>query len=168
MLYIFNNGPMPTTGPVAKVSTGTSTKTMLQIKPLVPMRIVEWGASYDGSSAATPGTVELIDTGTIFATVTAFVTADIGRYDGEAQQFGDPTSNYVSVGTAASGYTATAEGSITSTTYLGGAQLIAPTNQFLQQFPLGYRPYIKANDCCRIRMTFATAINALCYVICEF
>ena len=35
-LYQVFNGPMPTTAPVQKVTTGTSTKTMLQIVPAVP------------------------------------------------------------------------------------------------------------------------------------
>jgi hypothetical protein len=169
MQYSFANGPQQTTSAFAKVTTGTAIKTMLQGKFTVPVRIVEWGCSLDGSAAATPGQVELIETGTVFATVTAYATADITRYDGEALLFGDPTSSSVliNVGTSASGYTSTSEGSITAVRNLAGPQLIAPTNQFIQQFPLGYRPLVQAGNALRIRMTFGTAVNAYCYCIIE-
>src|SRR5580704_11734273 len=112
MKYLFYNGAMQTTAAPAKVTTGTAIKTMLQMKPVVPCRVTEWGWSFDGSAAATPGVVELVETGTIFGTVTAYVTGDLTRYDGEALLFGDPTTALLTVGTAAGGYTCTSEGSI--------------------------------------------------------
>jgi hypothetical protein len=54
---------------------------------------------------------------------------------------------------------------------LAGPQQIASTNQFIEQFPLGYRPVVPgtaANKIMRIRMTFGTPTNAYCYVIVEF
>ncbi|SRR6266702_4220390 len=167
MLYLFNNGPMQTTAAPASVTTSTAIKTMLQFKPLVPCRIVEWGISFDGSAAATPGKVELIETD-VAATVTAAVANDITKLDAEALQFGDPTTNYISVGTAATGYTATVEGSTTAARDLDAPQLIAPSNQYIKQFPLGYRPYIQAAKFVRVRVTFASAINAYTYVVVEF
>jgi hypothetical protein len=169
MQYSMANGPMQTTAAFAKVTTGTAVKTMLQVKTTLPIRIVEWGWSFDGSAAATPGEIELIETGTVFGTVTAYATADITRYDGEALLFGDPTASSVlfNVGTSASGYTCTSEGSITAVRNLAGPQLGAPTNQFVQQFPLGYRPLVQAGDALRIRVTFGTAVNMYCYVIVE-
>jgi hypothetical protein len=166
MLYKIINASMPTTAQPTKVTTGTAIKTMLQVKPLVPMRIVEWGCSFDGQVAAIPGVVELIETD-VAATVTAYVANDLTKFDAEALQFGDPTTNYISVGTAASGYTATVEGSIVTTREFD-AQLIAPTNQYVYQFPLGYRAYCQAGKFTRIRMTFPVAINALCYLLVEF
>jgi len=166
--YLFANGPMPTTAAFAKVATGTSIKTMLQVKTVVPCRVVEWGCSFDGSAAATPGQVELIETGSIFATVTAAVNADITELDGEALLFGDPTTALFTVGTAATGYTASAEGSIVAVRNLAGPQLVAPTNQFIEQFPLGNRPLVQATKALRIRMTFGTSVNAYCYVILDF
>lgn len=157
---------MQTTAAMAPVTTGTAIKTLLQLKPsaTVIARIVEWGISLDGSAAATPGKVELIETD-VAATVTAFVAADITKYDSDALAGGDPTTNLIQVGTAASGYTASAEGSITATRDLDAPQLIAPTNQFIKQFPLGREPIIQINKFARIRVTFAAAINAYCYMI---
>lgn len=168
MQYLIGNGPMQTTAAFAPVTTGTVIKTMLQVKGVIPFRVVEWGFSFDGSSAATPGKCELIETGTVFGTVTAAVNADITQYDGEAISFGDPTTALITVGTSATGYTCTSEGSITAVRNLDGPQLIAPTNQYPKQFPLGYRPLISAAKALRIRCTFGTAVNAYCYVIIEF
>lgn len=167
MRYLFANGAMQTTAAPVVVTTGTSIKTLLQWKPLVLCKLIEWGISFDGSAAATPGKVELIETD-VAATVTAAVTADITRYDGEALLAGDMAGTLFSVGTSATGYTASAEGSTTATRDLDGPQLIAPTNQFIKQFPLGREPVIQANKFGRIRVTFGAAINAYCYIVVEF
>ncbi len=54
MTYACWNGPMPTTAALAKVATGATIKTMLQLVPAQTIRVVEWGASFDASAAATP------------------------------------------------------------------------------------------------------------------
>jgi hypothetical protein len=165
-LYLIGNGAMQTTAAFVKVATGTSIKTMLQVKPgaTVTARIIEWGISFDGSAAATPGEVELIETD-VAATVTASASADITKLDSDALMGGDPTTALISVGTTSTGYTASGEGSITSVRNLAGPQLIAPTNQFIQQFPLGCEPVIQAAKFARIRVTFGTTVNCYCYMI---
>lgn len=165
--YLIGNGPQQTTAAFATVTTGTAIKTMLQFKPTIPCRIIEWGISFDGSAAATPGKVELIETD-VAATVTASVTADITRYSGDALQNGDPTTALITVGTAATGYTASVEGTTTAVRNIDGPQLIAPTNQYIKQWPLGREPYCIAAKFYRIRVTFAAAVNAYCYMIVEF
>lgn len=164
-IYLIGNGPMQTTAAFAVVTTGTAIKTLLQVKlaATVQADIIEWGISFDGTAAATPGKVELIETD-VAATVTASAAADITKVDGEALLAGDPTTSLISVGTAATGYTATVEGSTTAARNLHGPQLIAPTNQFVYPFPLGQEPLIQAGKFMRIRVTFGTAINAYCYV----
>ncbi len=166
MQYLYTNGAMQTTAAPVKVTTGTAIKTLLQVKPLVPMKIVEWGISFDGSAAATPGQVELIETD-VTATVTAAVAADLTAYDAEAILFASPAT-LMTLSTAGTGYTATVEGNSTASRNLAGPQMIAPTNQFIEQFPLGYRPLVQAAKFMRIRVTFGTAVNAYCYVIFEF
>lgn len=164
-IYLIGNGPMQTTAAFAKVTTGTAVKTMLQFKPsaTIAAKIIEWGISFDGSSAATPGQVELIETD-VAATVTASVANDITKVDDDALMGGDPTTNLIQVGTAATGYTASAEGTITSVRNLDGAQLISPTTQFIKQFPLGQEPACQVGKFIRIRVTFGTAVNAYCYL----
>ncbi len=169
MLFTAYNGAMQTTTAPAKVAlTGATLKTMMQLKPANgPGRIVEWGCSFDASAAAQPGVVELIDTTTVAATVTAYVAADITQLDAEAIQF-NANATFFTLSTTTSGFTATIEGSVATVRNLAGPQLIAPTNQFIEQFPLGYRPYMIAANYTRIRMTFPNAVNALCYITVEF
>jgi len=164
-LYLIANGPMQTTAAFATVTTGTSIKTMLQFKPsaTVVARIVEWGCSFDGSAAATPGKIELIETD-VAATVTATVAADITKLDSDALNGGDPTTNLIQCGTTSTGYTSTSEGSTTAVRNLD-LQLIAGTNQYVKQFPLGREPVIQINKFARIRVTFGAAVNAYCYMI---
>lgn len=166
--YLIQNGPMQTTSQFAGVTTSTSLKTMLQVKPgaTVACRIVEWGISFDGSAAATPITVELIETD-VAATVTASVANDITKYDDNALLGGDPTTALIAVGTTSTGYTSTSEGSITAVRNLDGTQLIAPTNQYVKQFPLGERPLIQSGKFARVRVKAGAAVNAVCYMIVE-
>jgi hypothetical protein len=166
--YSVWNGPMPTTAALAPVTTGTVIKTMLQLVPAVPIKVVEWGVSFDGSAAATPGKCELIETGAIAGTVTALAAADIYPYfdpNAPANTAGS-TGTPLNLGTALSGYTCTSEGTIVATR-IGDHQLVAPTNQWAKQWPLGREFGVAAGKVLRVRMTFGAAINALCYVIFE-
>ena len=88
------------------------------------------------------------------------------KLDGNALSGGDPTTNLIPVGTTSTGYTATAEGTITATRVFD-AQLIAPTNQYVKQFPLGLEPVIQISKFARIRVTAAAAVNAYAYMIVE-
>lgn len=167
MLYLISNGPMPTTAAQLPVTTGTAIKTMLQVKAgaTVPLKIVEWGISFDGSAAAQPIKCELLETD-VAATVTASVAADIMKLDALALAGGDPTTAMIAVGTTSTGYTSTSEGSITAVRMFD-PQLIAPTNQYVKQFPLGREPIIQISKFGRIRVTAAAAVNCLCYMIVE-
>ena len=170
-LYFFPNGPMPTTAAQAVVTTGTTIKTMLQVKLGASTnqvaRVVEWGISFDGSAAATPIKCELLTTGTVAATVTEFVAADIiNLTDPNAAAVTDDFPFAFTAAGDESGYTATAEGSITATRMMD-VQLIAPTNQYVKQFPLGREPVFKNNEFLRIRVTAGAAVNAYCYLIIE-
>src|SRR5262245_49522246 len=98
-LYKIYNGPFPTTAAQAAVTTGTAIKTMLQVKGVaaVTMKVKAWGVSMDGSASAAGIKWELIETGTVFGTVTASVAADIVAWD--AQALGITSTTYFSVGT---------------------------------------------------------------------
>jgi hypothetical protein len=166
-LYLAINGAGTTGAPgtaaaPASVTTGTAIKTLLQVAPSTtrPIKVVEWGISFDGSAAATPIKVELVETD-VAATVTAHSTTTVKPYD-------DPNApnTTVSMGTTATGYTASAEGTIGAYRYFD-AQLVAPTNQYLKQFPLGREPQVAISKFLRVRVTAAAAVNAYCYVLWE-
>jgi len=168
--YITWNGPIPTTGPQVKATTGTSTITQLQIG--VPsgseIEIVEWGVSFDGAVLGTPIpiTIELIE-----STVAATVTARSPSLYGDPNA---PASICVS-GTAATGYTSSNENA-TANVRVFDAQLLQPLANYFKQFPLGERPISGPSlvlgsgtpqaKFVRLRTTaVTTAVNVLCYCI---
>lgn len=164
-LYIAYNGAMVTTVPFVAVTTGatgpsTSDKTLLQIaSPSTrPLTIVEWGISFDGSAAGTPIKCELIQTD-VAATVTAHVAAGV-------QCLTDPNApaSLVTLGTSATGYTASAEGTTTATRVFD-TQFIAPTSQYVKQWPLGREPCMAVSKFLRVRVAASAAVNAICYAV---
>jgi hypothetical protein len=164
--YLIGNGPMQTTAAFAAVTTGAAIKTMLQIKPgaTVVAKIIEWGISFDAFTPATPIKVELIETD-VAATVTATAAADITKLNGDALMGGDPTTALIAVGTTSTGYTATAEGTITAVRNLDGPQFITNTaSPFRVAFSLGQEPIIQAGKFGRIRVTAGSAVNCYCWV----
>jgi uncharacterized protein YaiE (UPF0345 family) len=157
--YFAYNGPMVTTGSYTPVTTGSAIKTMLQIKApaAAPMVVWKWGLDFDGTGT-TPIKCELIETGTIAATVTAHATSGIMQY-GQAQ-----VASQVQLGTAATGYTASAEGSITATRY-AAVNSVLPGNGDRNEWSLGREFYVPPNAIIRIRVTAAAAVNCACYVM---
>jgi hypothetical protein len=162
-LYFIANGPMPTTAAQVPVTTGTAIKTLLQIRPFNLVKIVEWGISFDGSAAATPIKCELLETGTVFGTVTASADVDVTKYSSVADIAAVSVAG-LTLGTSGTGYTCTSEGSITAVRMFD-AQLIAPTNQYVKQFPLGREPIVSIGAAGRIRVTAGAAVNAYCYMV---
>lgn len=160
-LILIANGPMQTTARFAYVSTGTSIKTMLQVKPSATKvaKVKAWGFSFD-AALSSAGSVELIETD-VAATVTASVAADITKLDGDALMCGDVTTNLIQVGTTSTGYTSTGEGSITSVRNLDGPKSIAPNMNTLyeHEYPLGEEPVIQISKFMRIRVHFGTSVN---------
>ena len=156
-MYFAANGAFPTTAAPVKVTTGTSIKTLLQVATpsTVAIKVVAWGISFDGSAAATPIEVELVQTD-VAATVTS-LTPQAWNLSADA-----PTSLCVG-GTSATGYTASAEGSITATR-LGDLQLVAPTNPYVVFYPLGREFFVPPSKFLRIRVTAGTAVNAYCWI----
>ena len=169
--YAIYNSSLATTAAPVKQPTGTSIRTMMQIAPNVPIKVFEWGCSFDGSAAATPGQVELVDTGTVFATMsTAYVVGDVQTFSDSNAAANTSGSSGVplGIGAALSGFATAAvtEGS-TTTTRNGDLQMIAPTSQYLKQFPLGREFYVPAGHALRVRVTFGSSVNMYCYVIFE-
>lgn len=161
MRYKIFNAPMPTTASIVPVTTGTAIKTLLQLKPFNAGKIVAWGISFDGSAAAQPIICELLETGTVFGTVTASADADIYKLDGGDQAAASVAG--LTLGTSATGYTCTSEGSITAVKIFD-AELVAPTNQYIYQFPLGQEPKLIIGNAYRVRVKAAAAVNAIAWI----
>ncbi len=163
-IFLAYNGAMQTTAEFTAVTTGTAVKTMLQLKPLtgIDLIILEWGIYLDGTSGNTPGKVELIETD-VAATVTAFSSADITKVSNPAGPAAD--SGLISLGTAASGFTSSGEGSITAVRNLDSPKFISPTGGWEKFVPLGDEAYVQAGKFARIRVRFSSgAVNCTCYI----
>lgn len=160
MILLLANGVMPTTAKFALAQTGTAIKTLLQVKGLVPLKVIEWGISFPATAAAAPPAVELLTTGTVFATVTALAEADVSKFGAAA----DLAADILTFGTAATGFTSTAEGTITATKQLDGPAQLPPTGYFSKQFALDQEPIIYKGDAGRIRITSAVDYAVYCWM----
>jgi hypothetical protein len=170
--YLIHNSAMVTTAAPVKQPTGTAIRTMMQLAPSASagfMKIHEWGFSLD--SYATAGEVELLDAGQVFATMsTAYAVADIQPH-GDAEALANTSGSSglpLNLGTALSGFATAAvtEGTITAAR-MKDLQL-DPQGPYVKQWPLDLEPQIIGGNGLRIRMTFATSVNAYIYAIVSF
>lgn len=158
-LYFAASGAAPTTSPLVKLATGTSTATILQVTngSTRPLKVVEWGISFDGSAAATPVEVELFSTATAATSMNAGMTPML--YD-------DPNAPASQVSSTQYWKSGQSEGSISALRY-ADVQLVAPTNQYVKQWPLGREFQVAVSTYLRVRVTAGTSVNAYAYVIWE-
>lgn len=162
--YIAYNGPMTTTAPPVAVTTGTATKTLMQLTTAAnnPIEVWKWGIQFNGTGTA-PITVELIETGAVAATTNMTAYASTALQPLLANQ--SPSSLVLT--SAASGYsgaTAPVEGTITATRY-GDLQWIYPGNYYQNEFSLGRGFFVPGGRTVRIRVTASAAVSAVCYLV---
>lgn len=156
--YTFFNGALPTTAVLTPVTTGTSLKTMLQVATpsTLEIDIISWGISFSGASFGTKVQCELIDTDAA-ATVTTG-SGHIIRTTGPAQ-----LASQVTVGTSATGFTSSNEGTPTATRPLD-VQLVDGSAGYSYTWSLGNYPRVAVSRFLRIRVSTASAVNAICWV----
>lgn len=164
--YTAWNGPMPTTAAQASVTTGTTIKTMLQLATPSTRRarILAWGWSSDDPPGA-DGVIELVETD-VAATVTAHVAAGVQPTDS-----GLPAS-LMTLGTTATGYTSTNEGSITATRVFDTCSLDSVAGnsklEYIREFLPVLAPVIPISKFVRVRATTpSTAIDLRCWIAWE-
>lgn len=170
--YIITNSAQPTTAAPVKQPTGTAIRTMMQLRPAIGYapRIIEWGYSFDGSAAATPGQVELFET-TVAATMsTAYAAGDIMPWNdpNAPANTAGATGVPFNLSTTTSGFATAAVTEGTVANYrLFDLALEAPTNKYVHQFPLGREPHMSAQNYTRVRVTFGASVNMYIYIIVE-
>lgn len=161
---VWNADTSALTGPPSTTATSATSgtvKTILQLKPGAgKIRVIEWGYGFDATPGA-PVRVELIETGTVFATVTT-IGSGIRLYNDST----GPAS-LASAGTSATGFNATAEGTVTASRLFG--YNYDNGIYFKQQFPLGREPEVNAASALRIRATptSAVAVNMFTFIVWE-
>lgn len=164
--YIAWNGAAPTTAALVKVTTGTAIKTMLQIAtPSTRMiQLVSWGYTLDAIPGSA-GEIELLQTDVAATGGTAHVAS------GLMQLMPGVPNSLMTLGTGATGYTFTVEGTTTTSRVFDSAQ-VPPTAgatdvQYDYEFPEDYRPVVNISTFLRVRVTFGAAVNMSCYVVWE-
>lgn len=155
---------MPTTAAQAAVTTGTTVKTMLQIATpsTRQIQLISWGYAISEASGAV-GTVELLQTD-VAATVTAHVAAGVQPLDPNAP------ASLMTLGASATGYTSTAEGSITATRVFDAVRLPASLTgsgtPYAYQWMPDERPIVAISKFLRVRATTPTSgCNMICWVV---
>lgn len=148
-------------GPMAGTTLTSTAKTILQLAPASTTKIIinEWGFNFLGTTLPNaPVQLELVDTGTVFATVTA---GSIASYSAADSSLGP----LAQTGTALTGFNSSNEGTITSTRLL--AQKSYPAD-WSQQYPLGREPQVLGGHSLRIRGTAASGSPVVaCYIVFE-
>lgn len=158
------NGPMPTTAAQQSVTTGTAIKTMLQLSTpsTRQIQLISWGFSIDDPPGA-DAVVELIQTD-VAATVTAHVAAGVQPLDPNAP------ASLLTLGTSATGYTASAEGSTTASRVFDAVSLSSTSGEsglsYVYQWMPDERPIIAVSKFLRVRATTPTAaVDMRCFVV---
>jgi len=140
-----------------KVATVNGTKTLLQVATpsTRDIAVVRWWVSFDASAAATGLVAELIQTD-VAATVTSLTPTP----------FNDPNAppSLCVGGTSATGYNASAEGSITATRLLD-SQIVPPTSGLIYPWELSGEPNVPISKFLRIRVTAVAVYNCLCGIV---
>lgn len=143
-----------------EVATGAVLKTLLQVATpsTTDIRVCGWGISFDGASpTAVPGVLELIDVD-VAATVTTLTPEEFGSDDNQA--------SLCVGGVSATGYNASAEGTITGSRILD-AQNVHPQTGYSIWLPERFRPRVKASRFLRVRALFAVTVNGIPWIVWE-
>ncbi len=159
------NGPMPTTAAQAAVFTNTVIETLLQVSTPSDMQalVLGWGFTLAGPPGA-DGVFELLETGAVAATVTAHVASGFVKRDP------NQPGTKMTLGTANSGYTATAEGAIVATRVFDAKFVSGSSGEstldYEKIFTPAERPLIAVSSFLRIRCTTpTTGTGVRCWVL---
>ena len=163
MPYTVWNGPAPPAAALASVTTGTTIKTMLQLAtPSTRMiQVLEWGFSLDDPPGA-DGVIELLQAD-VAATVTAHVNSGVINLDPNG------TNTLLTLGTSATGYTSTNEGTVTATRPFDAVSLSSVSGEsglsYVRTFMPDDRPVVAVSKFLRVRATTpTTASDMRCFV----
>lgn len=165
MPFITFNGPAPTTAAQQSVTTGTAIKTMLQVATpsTRQIQILEWGFSLDDPPGA-DGVIELLQAD-VAATVTAHVSSGIPNLDPNGVATAMTTGS-----TTGSGYSASAEGTVTATRVFDTVSLSSVSGesglQYVRTFMPDARPIVAVSKFLRVRATCpTTAADMRCWIL---
>lgn len=164
-LFSIANSTVATTAAPVKQPTGAAIRTMLQIEvgSTINAGFVEWGISFDGTTATNvPGQVEFFGCTGAATVSTASASTDVFLYG----DIGGTGTQIVFGGTTHTGFATAAITEGTVANYrLGDLQLLNPTVGYVKQWPLGREFVVPSSKFLRVRVTFANTVNAYIYTI---
>lgn len=174
--YIIYNSAMATTAAPVAQPTGTAIRTMMQLEPATGYygKVIAWGASFDSVTAIAPGKLELIETNVgATALTTAYAAADIQLYANPnvAANTAGTSGVPFNLGTSASGFSTAAitEGTTTASRMVDVVQFDpAFTPYGSNWWPLCREFELIPQRFLRVRATFGTTTNMICWVLVEF
>lgn len=149
-LWRVHSAAVPTTAAMVRVATGTAIKTHLQVTApaTADLTVVAWGVSFETPPSAYVN-AELINTTTVAGgTPTAVTPANL-------------RGSTAFAGTA--GFAPTTEGTVVATTRVFDTALLL--GNYDHEWSLGREPILDASQVLRIRLTTATTVNALCWML---
>lgn len=163
-IYTAYNSAMATTAAQASVSTGTTIKTMLQIATPATrqLKVLAWGYSCDDPPGA-DSIFELIQTD-VAATVTAHAASGVQPVDASLP------ASLMTLGTSATGFTASGEGTPTATRLFDEVSMssvsaeAAPFLKYVREWTYD-NPVIPVSKFLRVRVTTpSTAVDMRCWI----
>lgn len=151
-----------TTGVMAGTSYSAGAKVAIQLAPPsgTSIRIIEWGVSFNGNAAGTPGVCTLAQASAASTTTTAHSTSTIMPVGDNAK------ASSLTMSTTGSGF---GSGAITSATTERqfAAAFVGPTSQYEKQFPLGRDYVVLPSKFLQLRINTAAALTAIAYIVFE-
>jgi len=155
---------MPTTAAIASLATGTAIRTMLQISTpsTKQIEVVKWGVEFPTPPTA-PVLCELVETGAVGATaLTAHAASGVQPYDNP-----DAPASLMTLGTGNTGFwvSGAAEGTITATRYADIEAIPIGVGSYTWEWSLGRGFVVGESRFLRVRMTTATTVNAIAWVL---
>ena len=159
-LYWVQNTALGGAAAPAKVKTGTTIKSMIQmaVPSTVAVRVVEWGCSFDTPATASIVNVELFGhlTALTHNTDVTFTAVEYGSFSAVPS---------LVVCQVASGGTFT---ETTPTSYRPfDVQTLVPPVSYVKQWPLGREPQSNLSTFVGVRVTASVTCNMYAYVIWE-
>lgn len=154
------SGAMPTTGLTAGVAGVTGVKTLLQLAPPSGRRLFAraWGVSFDSAASAAGVKCELVETD-VAATVVAHTSTGLVALNAD----GLSTPSALTLGTAATGYTASAEGSVTATRVFD-LQYVNPAGGYSWSWMLGDEALVVPTKFLRVRISAPASVNVNAWI----
>lgn len=159
-IYWTQNTPLGGAAAPAKVATGTTVKSMIQmaVPSTVAVRIIEWGYSFDTPASASIINVEL------YGNATTLTAGSSGTFTpAEYSSFSTVPSLVVCRQAGSGAFTET-----TPTSYRPlDIQTVVPPAQYVKQWPLGREPQSNLSTFVVVRVTATVTCGMYCYILWE-